>query len=323
MDELVNQIQIYTTQAGQTQIEVQFDGDTVWLSQEQLTVLFERDQSVISRHLANIFKEGELVKERNMQKMHIPNSDKPLTLFSLDVIISVGYRVKSISGTQFRQWATQRLKDYLIEGVAINEKRLEQKNKEIQLLHDGIRILSRAIEDQANKDENYVWLHKFSVGLQLLDDYDHESLDHEGKNTQKALYPSMGEYEEVVRLMRLEFNSELFGKKKDRGFDSSINQIKRGFGEQDLYLSIEEKAAMLLYLVIKNHAFVDGNKRIAAACFILFLERNGLLYTSSGETIISNEALASLTLFVAASNPEEMETVKKLLISVLNRNFNN
>ncbi len=323
MDELVNQIQIYTTQAGQTQIEVQFDGDTVWLSQEQLTVLFERDQSVISRHLANIFKEGELVKERNMQKMHIPNSDKPLTLFSLDVIISVGYRVKSISGTQFRQWATQRLKDYLIEGVAINEKRLEQKNKEIQLLHDGIRILSRAIEDQANKDENYVWLHKFSVGLQLLDDYDHESLDHEGKNTQKALYPSMGEYEEVVRLMRLEFNSELFGKKKDGGFDSSINQIKRGFGEQDLYLSIEEKAAMLLYLVIKNHAFVDGNKRIAAACFILFLERNGLLYTSSGETIISNEALASLTLFVAASNPEEMETVKKLLISVLNRNFNN
>ncbi len=323
MDELVNQIQIYTTQAGQTQIEVQFDGDTVWLSQEQLTVLFERDQSVISRHLANIFKEGELAKERNMQKMHIPNSDKPLTLFSLDVIISVGYRVKSISGTQFRQWATQRLKDYLIEGVAINEKRLEQKNKEIQLLHDGIRILSRAIEDQANKDENYVWLHKFSVGLQLLDDYDHESLDHEGKNTQKALYPSMGEYEEVVRLMRLEFNSELFGKKKDGGFDSSINQIKRGFGEQDLYLSIEEKAAMLLYLVIKNHAFVDGNKRIAAACFILFLERNGLLYTSSGETIISNEALASLTLFVAASNPEEMETVKKLLISVLNRNFNN
>lgn len=322
MDELVSQIQIYTTQAGQTQIEVQFDGDTVWLSQEQLTVLFERDQSVISRHLANIFKEGELVKERNMQKMHIPNSDKPLTLFSLDVIISVGYRVKSISGTQFRQWATQRLKDYLIEGVAVNEKRLEQKNKEIQVLHDGIRILSRAIEDHVNKDENYAWLNQFSVGLQLLDDYDHESLDHEGKNTQKALYPSMGEYEEVVRLMRLESNSELFGKEKDGGFDSSINQIKRGFGEQDLYLSIEEKAAILLYLVVKNHAFVDGNKRIAAACFILFLERNSLLYDSNGHTVISNEALASLTLFVAASNPEEMETVKKLLISVLNRSLN-
>lgn len=322
MDELVSQIQIYTTQAGQTQIEVQFDGDTVWLSQEQLTVLFERDQSVISRHLANIFKEGELVKERNMQKMHIPNSDKPLTLFSLDVIISVGYRVKSISGTQFRQWATQRLKDYLIEGVAVNEKRLEQKNKEIQVLHDGIRILSRAIEDHVNKDENYAWLNQFSVGLQLLDDYDHESLDHEGKNTQKALYPSMREYEEVVRLMRLESNSELFGKEKDGGFDSSINQIKRGFGEQDLYLSIEEKAAMLLYLVVKNHAFVDGNKRIAAACFILFLERNSLLYDSNRHTVISNEALASLTLFVAASNPEEIETVKKLLISVLNRSLN-
>ncbi len=322
MDEQANQIQIYTTQAGQTQIEVQFDGDTVWLSQEQLTVLFERDQSVISRHLANIFKEGELVKERNMQKMHIPNSDKRLTLFSLDVIISVGYRVKSIRGTQFRQWANQRLKDYLIEGVAINERRLEQKNKELDVLHDGIRILSRAIEDHANKDENYAWLNQFSVGLQLLDDYDHESLDHEGKNKQKALYPSMGEYEEVVRLMRLEFNSELFGKEKDGRFDSSINQIKRGFGEQDLYLSIEEKAAMLLYLVVKNHSFVDGNKRIAAACFILFLERNSLLYASNGHTVISNEALASLTLFVAASNPEEIETVKKLLISVLNRSLN-
>jgi len=211
---------------------------------------------------------------------------------------------------------------YLIEGVAVNEKRLEQKNKEIQVLHDGIRILSRAFEDHVNKDENYAWLNQFSVGLQLLDDYDHESLDQAGKNTQKALYPSMGEYEEVVRLMRLESNSELFGKEKDGGFDSSINQIKRGFGEQDLYLSIEEKAAMLLYLVVKNHSFVDGNKRIAAACFILFLERNSLLYASNGHTVISNEALASLTLFVAASNPEEIETVKKLLISVLNRSLN-
>ena len=214
------------------------------------------------------------------------------------------------------------MKDYLIEGIAINEKRLEQKNKEIQVLHDGIRILSRAIEDQATHNENYAWLHQFSVGLQLLDDYDHESLDEKGKHTEKAEYPSMAEYMKLVEKMRTEFNSDLFGKQKDSGFDSSVNQIRQGFGEQDLYPSIEEKVSMLLYLVVKNHAFVDGNKRIAAACFLLFLDRNGLLYNNSGHTIISNEALASLTLFVAASKAEEMETVRRLLISVLNRNLN-
>ena len=213
------------------------------------------------------------------------------------------------------------MKDYLTEGVAINEKRLEQKNKEIQVLHDGIRIISRAIEDQVINNENYAWLHKFSVGLQLLDDYDHEALDEVGKHTKNAAYPTMAEYLNLVNQMRLEFNSDVFGREKDGGFDSAINQIMRGFGEQDVYPSIEEKAAMLLYLVIKNHAFVDGNKRIAAGCFLLFLERNGILYTNAGQTIISNEALATLTLFVAASKAEEMETVKKLLISVLNRNM--
>ena len=213
------------------------------------------------------------------------------------------------------------MKDYLIEGVAINEKRLEQKNKEIQVLHDGIRIISRAIEDQVINNENYAWLHQFSVGLQLLDDYDHEALDEVGKHIKNAVYPAMTEFLNLVNQMRLEFNSDVFGREKDGGFDSAINQIKRGFSEQDVYPSIEEKAAMLLYLVIKNHAFVDGNKRIAAGCFLLFLDRNGILYTNTGQTIISNEALATLTLFVAASKAEEMETVKKLLISVLNRNM--
>jgi death-on-curing family protein len=314
-----NQIEIYQSEDGII-LNVQLSSETVWLSQDQLSILFKRDKSVISRHLANVFKEGELVKESNMQKLHIANSDKPVTLYNLDVIISVGYRVKSIQGTQFRQWATKRLKDYLIEGVAINEKRLAQKNKEIRVLHDGIRILSRAIEDQAASNENYAWLHQFSIGLQLLDDYDHEALDEKGNHVTQAKYPAMDEYMSLVHQMRIEFNSDIFGKEKDGGFDSAVNQIRQGFGEQDAYPSIEEKAAMLLYMVVKNHAFVDGNKRIAAACFLLFLERNGLLHTITGQTIISNEALASLTLFVAASKAEEMETVKKLLISVLNRN---
>ena len=322
-----NQIEIFTSIENQIVVQVRFDHDTVWLNQKQLGELFEKDSDTIGLHLKNIFLEEELDEHSTTELFSVVQKEgkrevkRNIKFYNLDAIISVGYRVNSKRGTQFRQWATKRLKDYLMEGVAINEKRLAQKNKEIQVLHDGIRILSRAIEDQANHNENYAWLHQFSVGLQLLDDYDHESLDEKGKHTRKAEYPSMAEYMELVEKMRAEFNSDVFGKEKDGGFDSAVNQIKQGFGEQEAYPSIEEKAAMLLYLVVKNHAFVDGNKRIAAACFLLFLERNGLLYTSSGHTIISNEALASLTLFVAASKADEMETVKKLLISVLNRNL--
>ncbi|MFM2228438.1 MAG: hypothetical protein RL664_1781 [Bacteroidota bacterium] len=318
-----NKIEIYASADGLTQLEVQFEGETFWLNLNQISSLFEKDKSVISRHLKNIFTTSELNRDSVVAKNATTASDGKtyvVEYFNLDAILSVGYRVNSKRGTQFRQWATQRLKDYLIEGVAINEKRLEQKNKEIQVLHDGIRILSRAIEEKATA-EDYAWLNQFSIGLQLLDDYDHEALDAKGIHSKNASYPSIGEYMELVELMRAEFNSDVFGKEKDGGFDSAVNTIKQGFGEQDVYPTLEEKAAMLLYLVVKNHAFVDGNKRIAAACFLLFLERNSLLYNSSGKTIISNEALASLTLFVASSKAEEMETVRKLLISVLNRNI--
>ena len=280
---------------------------------------------MISRHLNNIYNEGELDRNSTVAKNATVQIEakrevkREIDYYNLDAILSVGYRVNSKRGTQFRQWATKRLKDYLIEGVAINEKRLEQKNKEIQVLHDGIRILSRAIEEKAIA-EDFGWLNQFSIGLQLLDDYDHEALDTKGIHSKPANYPGQAEYMELVELMRAEFNSDVFGKEKDGGFDSAVNTIKQGFGEQDVYPTLEEKAAMLLYLVVKNHAFVDGNKRIAAACFLLFLERNSLLYNSAGKTIISNDALASLTLFVASSKAEEMETVRKLLISVLNRN---
>ena len=319
-----HQIEIYTSPDGSTQIEVQFEGDTFWLNLNQISSLFEKDKSVISRHLKNVFTSGELNRDSVVAKNATTATDGKnyaVEYYNLDAILSVGYRVNSRRGTQFRQWATKRLKDYLIEGVAINEKRLAQKNKEIQVLHDGIRILSRAIEDQATNNENYAWLQQFSVGLQLLDDYDHESLDEKGIHTKEAEYPSMTEYKGLVEKMRGDFNSDVFGKEKDGGFDSSVNQIRQGFGEQDVYPSIEEKAAMLLYLVVKNHAFVDGNKRIAAACFLMFLERNGLLYANHGQPIISNEALASLTLFIATSKAVEMETVRRLLISVLNRNL--
>ena len=314
-----NTIEIYKSPDHKIELKVNLDNETVWLSQEQLVVLFDRDQSVISRHIRNVFKEGELEEECNMQKMHIPNSDKPVTFYNLDVIISVGYRVKSQRGTQFRQWATQRLKEYLVEGVAINEKRLAQKNQEIKILHDGIRILSRAIEAKANL-EDHNWLLEFSEGLKLLDDYDHEQLDKAGKHTSRVTYPAREEYMTIVESMRTEFNTAVFGMLKDTGFDSAIGQIQQAFGKKDIYPSIEEKAAMLLYLIVKNHAFVDGNKRIAAACFLLFLERNNLLFDKHGNAILSNEALASITLLVASSKSDEMETMKQLIISILNRN---
>jgi prophage maintenance system killer protein len=319
------QFEIYTSSDGSTQIEVKFEGETFWLSLNQISSLFEKDKSVISRHISNIYREGELDRSSTVAKNTTVQFEanrqvkRDIEYYNLDAIISVGYRVNSKRGTQFRQWATKRLKDYLIEGVALNEKRLEQKNKEIQVLHDGIRILSRAIEEQANGNTSYAWLQQFSLGLRLLDDYDHETLDTKGIHSKAAIYPKIDDYLVLVAQMRAEFNTAVFGKLKDSGFDSAIHQIGQSFGLEELYPSLEEKAAMLLYLIVKNHAFVDGNKRIGAACFLLFLERNSILYNPTGQTIISNEALASLTLFVAASQANEMQTVKNLLISVLNR----
>lgn len=323
----MNEIIIYKTKDKKTQIDVKFENESVWLTQQQMAELFGQTKQNISLHINNCFKEKELFKKATVkksltvQKEGARNVKRNLEFYNLDVIISVGYRVKSIRGTQFRQWASQRLKDFLIDGIAVNEKRLEQKNKEIQILHDGIRILSRAIEEKAGISEDFSWLHQFSMGLQLLDDYDHESLDSAGKHIKNAKYPPVDEYMELIKEMCSKFNSPVFGKEKDNGFDSAISQIQQGFGNKDVYQSIEEKAAMLLYLIVKNHAFVDGNKRIAAACFLLFLEQNELLFCSNDKPIISNEALASLTLFVASSRPDEMETVKKLLISVLNRSL--
>ena len=321
-----NKIEIYKSPDGQTEVQVQLIQDTIWLSQSQMADLFDKNLRTINEHIQTVFKTGELDEKATIREFRIVQTEGTRTVtrnidhFNLDMIISVGYRVNSIRGTQFRQWATQRLKDYLIEGVAVNEKRLARKNKEIQFLQDGIRILSRAIEEKANSDE-FEWLHQFRLGLKLLDDYDHEALDKIGKHTIKAKYPALKEYMEVVEKMKPDFNSAIFGKEKDEGFKSAVTSIEQQFDEKDIYLSIEDKAAMLLYLIVKNHSFVDGNKRIAAACFLLFLERNNLLFNEQEQTIISNDALASLTLFVASSKAEEMETVKQLLVSILNRNM--
>ena len=323
-----SEIIIYNSSNGETQIDVQFEGETFWLNLNQISKLYSKDKSVISKHLKNIYIEGELDEKSTVanfatvQKEANRKVSRSIEYYNLDAILSVGYRVNSKQGTQFRQWATQRLRDYLIKGYALNEKRLNQKNKEIQILQDGIRILSRVIEEKVSDNENYDWLNYFNLGLQLLDDYDRESLDKSGKHFCNTNYPSKFDYFNLIIQMKKDANSEIFGRLKDGGFESAINQIQQSFGDSDVYVSIEEKAAMLLYLIVKNHAFTDGNKRIAAACFLLFLNRNQLLFSADNKSIISNEALAGLTLYIAVSKPEEIETVRKLLVSVLNRSMN-
>ncbi len=312
------QLQFFTTESG-VEIQIRFEDETVWLNTTQMASLFERERSVLTKHINNVFREGELDEESNVQNLHISGSDRPVKFYNLDVIISIGYRVKSKQGTQFRIWATQRLKDYLVQGYAINESRLNQKQQEVEHLKTGICIFGRAVADKAEQ-EDLAWLRHFAKGLKLLDDYDHEQLDKKGNSTQPAKYPSLAEYRQLVARMTADFDSDVFGKEKDDSFPSSVAQISKGFGDVDFYPTLEEKAATLLYLIIKNHSFVDGNKRIAAACFLFFLEKNGMLLRPDSSPIMSNEALASLTLLVAASKSEEMETVKQLIISVLNRN---
>lgn len=316
-------IEIFQDNESGITLEVKLDGETLWLDQYQLEILFDTDRTSVGRHLRNIYASNELDKEATCAKIaqvQIEGGRKikrNIKVYNLDAILSVGYRVNSKKGTAFRIWANKILKEYLVKGYAVNEKRLAQKEQEVQLLKNGIQILSRAIEEKSDENE---WLSIFSKGLQLLDDYDHEELDAKGLTKKQALYPTREDYQELINQMVVDFDSQVFGKEKDQNFQSSIAQIEKGFGENDFYPTLEEKATMLLYLVVKNHSFVDGNKRIAAACFLKFLQTNKMLYNKQNELIISNDTLASLTLLIASSKPEEMQTVKRLVISVLNRN---
>jgi len=321
----MSDIVIYQDSNNRIELNVQLEGDTVWLTQAQMVTLFESSKANISEHITNIIDSGELDEEPTVRKFRTVRQEgnrevkRNLTHYNLDMIISVGYRVNSTRGVQFRKWATSKLRELVVQGYVINEKRLAQKEQEVKVLKSGIQILGRAIEQKA-EEEGFAWLNTFAKGLGLLDDYDHESLDKSGISKKKTIYPDLEEYYKMVETMRAEFDSDVFGKEKDKNFKSSVTQISKGMGDDDFYPTIEEKAAMLLYLITKNHSFVDGNKRIAAACFLLFLENNDLLYTKDQSLIISNEALAALTLYIASSKPEEMETVKRLIISVLNRN---
>lgn len=318
------EIIIYTSEDGSISLDTKLENDTIWLTQKQMAELFDKNIRTVNEHINNIFKEGELDKSSVIRNFRITASDGKqydTNFYNLDVIISVGYRVKSLRGTQFRIWATNTLREYLTKGYVINEKMLKTQQNKIQTLQSTVNLLKRSLQNQistVNEAQDIAnIMDNFAQGLDLLDDFDHKTLDTKGITRKEAVIISKEEYLSVINKMKSEFASDVFANPKDDSFDSSINQIYQTFGGQDCYPTLEEKAAMLLYLITKNHSFSDGNKRIAASCFLYFLNRNNLLYKNN-LPIIDNGTLFALTLLIAESKPEEMEIMKQIVVSVLN-----
>ena len=325
------EIVIYTAKDGSISVNARLEDETIWLTQKAMAELFGVKTPAISKHLKNIFSEGELKENMVISILETTTKHgaiegktqtKDTKYYNLDAIISVGYRVNSSRATQFRIWATSVLKDYITKGYAINEKRLKEQQSQISVLKNSIALMERSLIEQIDnldtaRDVSKI-LNNFALGLNLLDDYDHKQLDKNGINKKEAKRILKEEFLKVINDMKSEFSSDVFAVPKDNSFDSSINQIYQTFDGVELYPTLEEKAAALLYLIVKNHSFTDGNKRIGASCFLYFLDRNNMLFRED-KPIIDNATLFSLTLLIAVSKPEEMETVKQIIISVLNR----
>lgn len=298
-----SEIVIFETEDNEVKLPVTIEDETVWLNQNQMIELFGRDQSVISRHIRNVFKEHEVDEKSNMHFLHIANSGKPVAFYSLDVIISVGYRVKSKRGVEFRRWANSVLKQYILKGYAVNDNRIKQ-------LGEVIRIMKRT-ENELDSKQVLSVIEKYSNALDLLDSYDHQNMTRpEGNRATYVL--SYEECKEVIQSMRFGDESDLFGREKDDSFKGSIGNIYQSFGGVDIYESLEEKAANLLYFVTKNHSFFDGNKRIAATMFLYFLDKNAALFVD-GKKKIEDSTLVALTIMIAESRPEE----KEMMVSVV------
>jgi len=325
------EIVIYTATDGSVKLDARLKDETIWLTQRAMAELFGVKIPAISKHLKNIFAEGELKEDMVISFLETTTKHgaikgktqtKATQFYNLDAIISVGYRVNSSRATQFRIWATSVLKDYMTKGYALNEKRLKEQQTQISTLKNSIALMERSLIEQIDsldvaKDVSKI-LHNFAIGLNLLDDYDHKQLDTKGLNKTEAKRISKDEFLKVVNDMKSDFESDVFAVPKDESFESSVNQIYQTFDGVELYPTLEEKATMLLYLIVKNHSFTDGNKRIGASCFLYFLSQNNMLYKDD-KPIIDNATLFALTLLIATSKPDEMETVKQIVLSVLNR----
>lgn len=321
----MSEIVIYTSPENETQIEVTFENDTIWLSLNQISELFGRDKSVISRHLKKIFDTEELDRFSVVAKNATTASDGKTYLmdyYNLDAIISVGYRVNSIRGTQFRQWATQRLKDYLVQGYAINEKRVKEAENKFKELKQAVGLLDNIIKNRLVTTDEAQGLLKvlsdYTFALDILDQYDHQTLKIEDTDTKEVFRISYTEAKKAIEGLKTKFGgSNLFGNEKDDSFKSSLETIYQTFDGLDLYPSVQEKAGHLLYFVTKNHSFSDGNKRIAAFLFVWFLDRNHLLYHQD-KKVIDDNALVALTLMIAESKSDDKDMMVKVIINLIN-----
>ncbi|MBO5039019.1 MAG: virulence RhuM family protein [Alphaproteobacteria bacterium] len=324
------EIVIYTSTDGKISLDTKLENETIWLTQDMMAKLFETTPQNITMHIKNIYDDEELEQNSTCKDfLQVRNEGKRtvsrrLTHYNLDMILSVGYRIKSKTAVQFRKWATNILKEYLIKGYAINQKAIKEQQEKLTSSQQIIELLNRSLENQIETVEQAQnvskILHQYVTGLNLLDDFDHKRLDTQGITKRKAIQISVDEFLEVIDKMKGDFASDVFAHPKDESFNSSVNQIYQTFGGNELYPTLEEKAAMLLYLIVKNHSFLDGNKRIGASCFLYFMDKNGLLYDDLGCTIIDDATLFALTLLIAESKPEEMDTIKKVTVSILNRN---
>ena len=327
-ENLNDKIIIYQSEDGKTQLDVKLEGETVWLTQAQMVELFQTSKQNVSLHINNIYKEGELEKEATVKDYLTVQSEGARTIhrrvkyYNLDMIISVGYRVNTKRGIRFRQWANSVLKQYLVKGYAINENIRKQQIAELRQL---VQVVGRAIQQQPAKstDESNALFDvvvDYTYALDTLDDYDYQRL-HIARITKEE--PFHATYENAMHeidLLRQKFGgSVLFGNEKDESFKSSIGQIYQTFGGAELYPSVEEKAAMLLYLVTKNHSFSDGNKRIAATLFLWFMNNNGILYRPDGTKRIADNTLVALTLMIAESKTEEKDIMVKVVVNLINQ----
>ena len=323
MENVNDKIIIYQTADGQTAIDVRLENETVWLNTNQMALLFDREESNIRRHVTNVFKEGELERENNVHFLHVNGVKKPVPYYTLDVIISVGYRVKSQRGTQFRIWARNVLKDYLVKGYAVNERIHKEQIGELRQL---VGMLGRTIQNQPllSNDETDALFNvvtDYTYALDTLDSYDYQRLTVSDTTSEAPFHATYENAMQAILSLKERFGeSALFGNEKDDSFKSSIGQIYQTFDGVELYPSTEEKAAMLLYLVTKNHSFSDGNKRIAATLFLWFLNNNRILYREDGSKRIADNSLVALTLMIAESRPEEKDVMVKVVVNLINKN---
>lgn len=328
MEEHNNKIIIYQTKDGKTSIDVKLENDTVWLSQSQMAELFQTDRTSILRHIGNIYKTGELEKQATcafsaqVRQEGKRTVTRKIPFYNLDMIISVGYRVNSIRGTQFRIWANNVLKDYLVKGYAVNRSITEQHYNELKQL---VRLLERTvgIQEGISREDTRSLINvvaDYAYALDTLDRYDYQQLQVESTtNEEKFRATYEGAMLAIADLKEKFGGSRWFGNEKDDSFKSSIGQIYQTFGGQDLYPSVEEKAAMLLYLVTKNHSFSDGNKRIAATLFLWFLNNNGILYNADGSKRMADSTLVAITLMIAESRTEEKDVMVKVVVNLINK----